>query len=79
MKFLRKILGYWIRFGNFLGDIMAVVVLTIVYWLVVGPLAVLSWLFRADFLALRQKGDSFWQTPDESKNKHDLDLLKLPF
>jgi len=51
----------WMRITQRLGEVQTVVVLTLVYTLVLGPLALLLRLFgRADLLELRvARGESF--------------------
>lgn len=78
-KFGRKIMDAWIKLGDFLGSIMAVVILTIIYWLVVGPIAILAKIVRADFLRLRGDKKSYWLDPDPAKNQLSLNNLELPY
>ena len=69
MNLLRTLWQAWKRFGQFLGDVLARVVLTIFYFTVFAPfgLGVALW---SDPLCIRGSGDSrLWlprQTGDQS-------------
>ena len=75
---LRKIKKIWIQLGEFLGNIVGTVLLTIIYIVIIGPLKILSFVARKDFLRQKQKGDSYW-IPAAKENVGSLQELELPF
>ena len=56
----------WIKFGNFLGKIIAPLVLAILFFLVVTPIGLLLKLFKKDILNLNinKKIKTYWITRD---------------
>ena len=59
MSFLKKILAGWKRFGHFMGDLLARVVLTIFYFTIMLPFSLLTTLF-GDPLNIRSKSKPDW-------------------
>lgn len=59
---LRRANILWLRFGAILGNIVAPVVMALVFFLVVTPLAVVARLLGKDFLLLQRDPDagSYW-------------------
>jgi hypothetical protein len=73
MAFLRKLWAAWLRFGQFLGDILARVVLTLFYFSVFVPFG-LGVTLLSDPLRTRQKGTQAWlprQTQDDASSLAD--------
>lgn len=56
----RRVWGAWRRFGQWLGDIMARVVLTILYFTVVLPFGVGVRLLADPLRLKRAAGESYW-------------------
>ncbi len=68
MQFLRKIMAGWKRFGHFMGDLLARVVLTIFYFTLWLPFGLITTLF-GDPLQIRSKLKPTWlkrETGDRS-------------
>jgi hypothetical protein len=59
MKLLRRFWNGWKRFGKKVGDFQARALLSIFYFLILSPFALLMRL--ADPLGLRKSGDPAWQ------------------
>ena len=66
MAFLRKLWAGWLRFGQFLGDILARVVLTLFYFTVFVPFGLGATLF-SDPLRTRKPLSRAW-LPRDSQN-----------
>ena len=62
----------WLRFGLFLGKIVSPVIMAIVFFVVVTPLALLAKLVNKDFLGLDKKKNikknSYWIKKDKYKS-----------
>lgn len=74
MNMIRKLYRGWIQFGNILGEIVSILLLTIVYFSIVGILTLIAFIFRVDFLRLKKTEGSYWLDPQ----KEHMDL-KYPF
>jgi hypothetical protein len=59
MSFLKRIWASWKRFGHFMGDLLARVVLTIFYFTILLPFGLLTSLF-GDPLNIRSKAKPSW-------------------
>jgi hypothetical protein len=63
--FWKTLLGYWLRFAGMLGKANAIVLLTIVYFLIIGPGALVLKLLRRDLLDRRAEArESYWYDKD---------------
>lgn len=71
---MKKLYKQWIRFGNLLGEIVSAILLTLVYFLVIGILAGIARIFRVDFLRLKKTEVSYWLDPEKEHMN-----LKYPF
>lgn len=67
---------FWGRLASVLGWINARILLTVVFFLVLTPIAMFSRLFRKDPLGLKRPKDSNWVERRHSVSKEDL---KYPF
>jgi hypothetical protein len=59
MELLRKIWAGWKRFGHFMGDLLARVVLTVFYFTIFLPFGLVNTLF-GDPLDMKQKHAPRW-------------------
>ena len=59
MNFLKKIWAGWKRFGHFMGDMLARVVLTVFYFTIFLPFGLLTTLF-GDPLNIKSKAKPEW-------------------
>ena len=61
-KILIPLNKYWIKLGELLGKIIAPIVMMIIYFAIVTPIALLLKIFKKDILKLKldKKVDSYW-------------------
>jgi hypothetical protein len=60
MSILRKIKALWMAFAHVLGQVQTAILLSVVYHVAVGPIALVSKALRRDLLTLRRpEGASF--------------------
>ena len=67
MAFLRKLWHGWLRFGQFLGDILARIVLTLFYFTLFAPFG-LGVTLLSDPLNVRKGGTQTWR-PREAQDE----------
>ena len=75
-KILIPLNKYWIKLGELLGKIIAPIVMLIIYFAIVTPIALLLKIFKKDILKLRldKKVDSYW-----IQKEKDLGPMKNQF
>ena len=75
-KILIPLNKYWIKLGELLGKIIAPIVMMIIYFVIVTPIALLLKIFKKDILKLRldRKVDSYW-----IQKEKDLGPMKNQF
>lgn len=67
-KFLNPLNILWFKFGLFLGKIISPIIMGVVFFVVVTPIAILLRVFRKDVLSLKKNtSDTYW------KKKSDYD------
>ena len=78
MKIFKAIYRGWMKFAKVLGRIQSAILLFLIYFIGVGFMAILAFIFRKDFLdkKLNDK-DSFWagrlvETPDLENSKRQF-------
>lgn len=71
--FARKFDWVWLKFGASLGWFNSRVILAIVYFLVLVPVALISRIFGKDKLRLRQTDESLYVVRDHSYSAGDLE------
>ena len=60
---------FWLRFGILLGNIVAPIVMGIVYFLVVTPTGLIMRMFRKDLLNLKKNNkNTYWIDKDNSNS-----------
>jgi len=69
----RKIEWGWIKIGQAFGYVVPNVVLSIVFFIFLFPLALLSRRFQKDPLLLSRKYDSYFLTPDKKIDKKSFE------
>ena len=67
-KILSPLNKAWFKFGIFLGNFIAPVVMGIIYFLVVTPTGVLVRLFKKDLLNLKKNNDKTYWIEKNNKN-----------
>lgn len=75
-KILIPLNKYWIKLGEILGKIIAPLVMLVIYFAIVTPIALLLKIFRKDILNLKldEKTDTYW-----IQKKQDLGPMKNQF
>lgn len=68
-QFFLKLLNGWKAFGNLLGRIVSTIILFILYFLVIGPIAIIAYIFRRDFLFLKanRRLKTYWNPYTEKE------------
>jgi hypothetical protein len=70
--------GYWMRFARALGKANALLLLTIVYVILIGPAAVVLKVFRKDLLDRKAgEGSTYWN--EKAREQLTLDRSKQQF
>ena len=68
-KLLLPLNKIWLKFGIFLGNFIAPIVMGIVFFLVVTPTGLIMKLFRKDLLNLKKnKKETYWLDKDNSNS-----------
>ena len=68
-KILTPLNKLWFKFGIFLGNIIAPIVMGIIYFLVVTPTGILVRLFKKDLLSLKKsKEKTYWIEKNDKNN-----------
>ena len=68
-KLLTPLNKLWFKFGIILGNIIAPIVMGIVFFLVVTPTGLIMRIFRKDILKLKKNNkDSYWIDKDNTNN-----------
>ena len=68
-KILTPLNKLWFKFGILLGNIIAPIVMGIVFFLVVTPMGLIMRLFRKDILKLKKNSnDSYWIDKDNTNS-----------
>lgn len=64
----------WLRLAQFLGNINAKIILTLIFYLILTPIALLYRLWRGDALGVRHRlSHSNWHRRDHTYQKEDLE------
>jgi hypothetical protein len=76
--FLKKAASWvawvWLQFARFLGTINTNIILTLIFFLILTPLAFCYRLFHGDFMSIKQKPQtSNWHPRDHTYTKSDLE------
>ena len=61
-KFLIPLNKYWIKLGEFLGKIIAPIIMALVYFVILTPIGLTMRIFGKDLLGLKfkKKQDTYW-------------------
>ncbi len=64
----------WLQFSHLIGTVNTKIILTLIFFLILTPIAFLYRLFYGDSLKIKHKtNDSNWHHRDHTYNKSDLD------
>lgn len=65
----------WLKLGSLMGMVMSKVILTVVYFIVLFPVAMLYKLTGKDNLALKRKESSYYSIRNHVYSKKDMDNI----
>ncbi len=69
LSVFKKIKDWWMPIAKKIGEFQTKVILSILYFLVIGPIALIAYLIRADLLKKQhRKNPSFWKKEQEPVN-----------
>ena len=71
----RKISWLWLKFSEVIGNVMSKVILSIIFFLFLIPLAFVSRIFRKDNLGLKKKETSYYSNRDHLYMSKDLENM----
>lgn len=63
----------WYKLAEMMGFVMSKVLLTLVFFVFLAPIAALYRLFNKDSLQLKKKDDSYWEERGHVYQKKDLE------
>lgn len=63
----------WYKIADVMGFVMSKVLLSIVFFIFLTPIAFLSRLFHKDKMGLRAQKDSYWKTRSHTFSSEDLE------
>lgn len=68
-KLLNPLNILWFKFGLFLGKIISPIIMGVVFFVVVTPIAILLRIFRKDVLSLKKNtSDTYWKKKSDYDN-----------
>ena len=75
-KFLSPLNRIWVKFGEYLGLIIAPIVMALVYFIVLTPISLILRIFGKDLLGLKffKRQDTYW-----IKRKKNIGSMKKQF
>ena len=66
-KLLSPLNSFWIKFGEFLGKIIAPIVMAIIYFIILTPISLFLRVIGKDLLNLKlNKHNSYWKKRDKN-------------
>ena len=73
-KLLKPLYLIWMAFANLLGWIMTRVILTVLFFLILSPIALIARLFRNDFLNLKNNESitSYWNDRNDERRIKEM-------
>ena len=76
---MRPIYGTWLRIAHFLGRVVTTAILTIAYYLVITPAALIKRLFGGRPLPMKldKKGSSYWVARNEPAQPRERFLKRF--
>ena len=76
--FFKTLYRYWMKFAKVLGKIQTAIILFFIYFIGVGVISIIAFIFRRDFLDKRLAGkESFWR--DRIASTPNLENCKRQF
>ena len=71
MKFLKISYKIWLKIGEILGWFWTRIILTFIYFLVIGPISLLMKLFNKDPLKFKFDKNSYWLPRSQKEMKEE--------
>jgi hypothetical protein len=71
MKILKKLYYIWLKIGEVLGWVWTRVILTTVYFIVLGPISIIIKIFGKDPLKLKFQDNSYWLPKQKRELKEE--------
>jgi hypothetical protein len=78
-KLISRIKDGWMYFARTLGRVNTIILLTLVYLLIIGPMALLAKIFRKDLLQKKKQSmeTTYWR--DRATNAPTIERHKFQF
>ena len=70
-----KISVAWLKFSEIIGSVMSKVILSIIYFVFLVPIALLYQLSKKDYLSLKRKKDSYYINRSHTYSPKDLENI----
>jgi len=72
----RKVTGLWLKFSIIIGAINTRILLTIVFYVFLVPIALLSRMSRGDFLNITSNSkNTYWEIRDKEFDAYDMEKM----
>jgi len=70
-----KISALWLKFGRTFGEINTKILLFLVFYLILTPLAIVRKIFSGDFLEMKKSKETFWKERKENFKKEEMEKM----
>ena len=70
-----KISVAWLKFSEIIGSVMSKIILSIIYYIFLVPIALLFQLSKKDYLSLKRKKDSYYINRGHTYSPKDLENI----
>ena len=70
-----KISRVWLKFSEIIGGVMSKIILSIIYFIFLVPIALLYQLSKKDYLSLKRKKDSYYINRNHTYFPKDLENI----
>ena len=70
-----KISVAWLKFSEIIGSVMSKIILSIIYFIFLVPIALLYQLSKKDYLSLKRKKDSYYINRSHTYSPKDLENI----
>jgi len=65
---LKKFYQLWLKFGHILGTINAFIIMTALYFVVIGPISILLRIFGVDVMIRKRPAETNWMPLNHQKS-----------
>jgi hypothetical protein len=70
-----KISWLWLKFSEIIGNVMSKIILSVIFFVFLIPLALISRIFRKDNLSLKKKETSYYSNRNHLYSGKDLENI----